>query len=149
VTSGGRADPVALPPGAHRWTEAERELAAAVLGGRTVVVNVRRGGPHRRLVPWLVEAGLVTYVGHAGPRHTWPESDFANPFLTQRSDREVMVTRYRDWLLTREPLLTRIGDGELAGRALGCWCAPQRCHADVLADLSDHPRALERRGATP
>ncbi|OLF08901.1 DUF4326 domain-containing protein [Actinophytocola xanthii] len=148
MTPGSSADPVALPPGAHRWTEAERQLAAAVLAGRTVVVNVRRGGPHRHLVPWLVEEGLLTYVGHAGPRHTWPESDFANPFLALRADRDAMVTRYRDWILTNEPLRARLRDGELTGRALGCWCAPQRCHADVLADLADHPPTLDNRGPT-
>lgn len=71
-----------LPDDALRWSAAERELAQQVLRGRTVVVNVRRGGPHRDLVPELLE---------------------------------------------------RIQSGELTGRALVCWCAPQACHADVLA----------------
>ncbi|HEX2133304.1 MAG TPA: DUF4326 domain-containing protein [Actinophytocola sp.] len=133
-------EPTALPPGAHRWTEPERVLATDVLAGRTVVVNVRKGGPHRRLVPWLVDAGLLTYVGHAGPRHAWPESDFANPFVGLRADRPEMVRRYRDWLTTRPALLNRVD--ELTGRALGCWCAPEPCHADVLAELA---RARSRR----
>lgn len=127
---------VPLPPGAQRWAAAERELAARVLAGETVVVNVRRGGPHRNLVPWLVEEGRLTYVGHAGPRHAWPESDFANPFVGLRADRAGMVARYRDWLDGREPLLARLRAGELTGRALGCWCAPHDCHADVLAGLA-------------
>ncbi len=133
---------IALPPGAERWTAAEQELAAAVLSGETVVVNVRRSGPHRRLVPWLVEAGLLTYVGHAGARHAWPESDFANPFVGLRDvDRETMVARYREWLHGRPALLRRIPE-ELAHRALGCWCAPESCHADVLAEES---RNADRR----
>jgi len=45
----------ALPPGAHTWTEDERELAEVVLGGETIVVNVRKGGPHKHFVPWLAE----------------------------------------------------------------------------------------------
>ena len=135
----------ALPPGAERWTAAERELAIAVLSGDTVVVNVRKSGPHCKplgsdpqtpgsLVPWLVEEGLLTYVGHSGNRHDWPESPFANPFVGLRDiDRVTMVSRYREWLQAHPSLLRRIPE-ELAGRALGCWCAPAGCHADVLAE---------------
>jgi hypothetical protein len=124
-----------LPDDAQRWTADERELALQVLGGRTVVVNVRRGGPHRHLVPWLVDRGMISYVGHAGSRHSWPQSDFANPFVKQaRTDREAMVCRYREWLDEQPELLARISNGELTGRALGCWCAPQLCHADILTE---------------
>jgi hypothetical protein len=124
-----------LPPQAGGWSRDERSLGYAVLDGRAVVVNVRRGGPHKHLVPWLQEAGLLSYVGHAGPRHTWPESDFANPFLRQAAvDRAGMVRRYRDWLADQPDLMRRLRAGELAGRALGCWCAPAACHADVLAE---------------
>lgn len=126
----------ALPPGAEKWSAAEQELAAAVLDGRTIVVNVRKGGPHKKLVPWLVEEGLLTYVGHAGTRHGWPKSDFANPFIGLRSDRDQMVSRYRDWVRGRESLMNRLRKGELTGRALGCWCAPEGCHAYVLAELA-------------
>ena len=136
-----------LPDEAPRWSAAERELALQVLQGETVVVNVRRSGPHRHLVPWLGSRGLLSYVGHAGPRHSWPESDFANPFVRQaRTDRAGAVRRYADWLDQQPDLLNRIRDGELTGRALGCWCAPDRCHAQVLAELasaagSDRPDA--------
>lgn len=136
-----------LPPGADRWSEAERELAAEVLAGRTVVVNVRKGGPHRRLVPWLVADGLLTYVGHAGARHSWPRSEFANPFVKLRdADREAMVRRYREWLAEQPALLRRLRAGELTGRALGCWCAPLLCHANVLAELSAPARTLDPGG---
>ena len=124
---------IALPPGAEKWTAVERELAIAVLSGETVVVNVRKAGPHRRLVPWLVAEGLLTYVGHAGPRHQWPESNFANPFVKLAgTDRATMVDRYREWLHEHPRLVRQLP--ELAGRALGCWCAPAPCHADVLTE---------------
>jgi len=129
---------VPLPPGAQEWTAAERELAIAVLSGDTVVVNVRKAGPHKRLVPWLVSEGLLTYVGHAGTRHEWPESAFANPFLKMAgTDRAGMLSRYREWLHDHPSLLSRVPK-ELAGRALGCWCAPASCHADVLAEEARH-----------
>ncbi|SFQ74212.1 protein of unknown function [Amycolatopsis arida] len=129
---------IQLPPEADRWTEEEREVARTVLAGRAAVVNVRRSGPHRRLVPWLVDADLVTYVGRAGNRHSWPQSNFANPFVKEaKVDRAAMVRHYRDWLADQPELLGRLRAGELAGRALGCWCAPEPCHADVLREYTD------------
>lgn len=120
------------PPG---LTDDERARAEALAAGHTVVVNVRRNGPHRRLVPWLVEQGRLVYVGHSGPRHSWPASDFANPFVREaRRDRNAMVAHYAEWLDAQPELLRRIAAGEFTGRALGCWCAPQPCHADVLAE---------------
>lgn len=124
-----------LPPESQRWSEEERSIGSAVLAGATVVVNVRRNGPHRHLVPWLREVGLITYVGHAGNRHSWPQSDFASPFVREATvDREGMVRRYREWLFSQPGLVRRLRGGELAGRALGCWCAPKPCHADVLVE---------------
>lgn len=123
-----------LPEEASRWTEDERARAAEVLDGRCTVVNVRKSGPHKHLVPWLVSEGLVVYVGKAGQRHSWPGSDFANPFVKEaKSDREKMVRDYEQWLDNQPELLRRLDKGELDKRALGCWCAPQPCHADVLA----------------
>jgi hypothetical protein len=127
----------ALPPGAESWTEDERELAEVVLGGETIVVNVRKGGPHQHLVPWLAEAGLLTYIGRAGRRHTWPGSDWGNPFVGLRGNRPEMVRRYREWLPGRAGLMTRLRAGELTGRALGCWCAPEPCHGDILLELAE------------
>ncbi|NIH85313.1 DUF4326 domain-containing protein [Amycolatopsis granulosa] len=115
------------------WTDEERELARRVRDGHAVLVNVRKSGPHRHLVPWLVEHDLITYIGHRGNRHSWPESDFANPFVKEaKHDREAMVRHYREYLAGQPDLLARLP--ELAGRALGCWCAPLPCHGDVLLE---------------
>ncbi|SHG92113.1 DUF4326 domain-containing protein [Streptoalloteichus hindustanus] len=123
------------------FSEDERRLAERLTAGHTVVVNVRKSGPHSRLVPWLVEHDLITYVGHAGPRHSWPDSDFASPFVKEaKADREAMVRHYRAWLQERPELVRRVRSGELRGRALGCWCAPEPCHADVLAELAERKR---------
>ncbi|HJQ46196.1 MAG TPA: DUF4326 domain-containing protein [Amycolatopsis sp.] len=117
------------------WTDEEHELAGRVEDGHAVLVNVRKSGPHRHLVPWLVERDLITYIGHRGNRHSWPESDFANPFVKEaKSDRAAMVRHYREYLEGRPDLVRRLRNGELAGRALGCWCAPQPCHGDVLLE---------------
>jgi hypothetical protein len=123
-----------LPDEADRWTEDERARAAQVLDGHATVVNVRKSGPHKHLVPWLESRGLLIYVGHSGNRHSWPQSDFASPFVKEaKADRARMVRHYQQWLDDQPELLRRLRAGELSGRALGCWCAPQPCHADVLA----------------
>lgn len=123
-----------LPDEADNWTDDERERAADLLDGQTIVVNVRKNGPHKHLVPWLDSTGLLTYVGHSGARHSWRASEFASPFVKEaKSDRQAMVRHYEQWLDEQPQLLRRIRDGELTGRALGCWCAPKQCHADVLA----------------
>jgi hypothetical protein len=119
------------------WTDDERQLADALTAGHIIVVNVRKSGLHRRLVPWLIERDLLTYVGHAGSRHEWPASPFANPFYREaKQDRQGAVVRYAAWLASQPHLLRRIADGELTGRALGCWCAPLACHGDVLAAMA-------------
>lgn len=116
-----------------KWTEAERELADRLRDGHAILVNVRKSGPHRHLVPWLVEQELITYIGHSGNRHSWPESEFANPFVREaKLDRELMVRHYREYLDGRPDLLAKIP--ELEGRALGCWCNPLPCHGDVLLE---------------
>ncbi|MBK1789009.1 DUF4326 domain-containing protein [Prauserella cavernicola] len=117
------------------WTDTEKELRDDVLAGRGAAVNVRKSGPHKHLVPWLVDNDLIVYIGHRGNRHSWPESDFANPFVKEaKIDREAMVRHYRSYLEDQPELLRRLRDGELSGRALGCWCAPAPCHADVLLE---------------
>ncbi|MCA1278880.1 DUF4326 domain-containing protein [Saccharopolyspora sp. 7B] len=126
--------PAQLPQEAAKWTDDERERASQLLDGRATVVNVRKNGPHRHLLPWLEREGLLTYVGHSGPRHSWPASDFASPFVKEaKQDRAAMVQHYEQWLDEQPELLRRLRQGEFNGRALGCWCAPEQCHADVLA----------------
>lgn len=63
-------------------------------------------------------------------------SIWGNPFVLGRSGtRQEVVDQYRKWLFTQPALLARIG--ELRDKVLGCWCAPQACHGDVLAELAD------------
>lgn len=72
-------------------------------------------------------------------------SKWGNPFSHKKGtlakyhveSREQAVEKYREWITK--------GDGahllndliELKGKILGCWCSPNLCHADVLAELSD------------
>lgn len=80
----------------------------------------------------------VVYVGRAMHRGGWrlEGSPLANPFRPGRDGtREEVIERYREHLMGR-PDLRALLPG-LRGRRLGCWCAPEPCHAYVLAEFAD------------
>ena len=52
--------------------------------------------------------------------------------------REEAVENYREWVLTQPKLLEDIKQ-ELHNKILGCWCAPLKCHAEVLAEIANSP----------
>lgn len=83
------------------------------------------------------------YVGRNSP--------YGNPFTHQKTlypgvvyvgSREEAIVAYRLWLTDdtvevvgwRKP--TREEVRRLRGKKLGCFCKPQGCHGDVLADLA-------------
>jgi Domain of unknown function (DUF4326) len=98
------------------------------------VVNLR--GRHREH-GGRVPAGVVS-IGRAMGRGGWrlPASKWANPFTIGRDgDREEVSARYREYLLLSPELVAALP--ELRGKVLGCWCKPEACHGDVLAELAD------------
>src|SRR5580704_4161358 len=106
--------------------------------GATTVVNLKghRGDP---------EFDDVVYVGRAMHRGGWhlQASPLANPFrFGPDGSREDVITRYRAYLLGRPELLALLSD--LRGRRLGCWCLPEPCHAQVIAELADAGLPNER-----
>ncbi len=63
-------------------------------------------------------------------------SKWGNPFVIGRDGtREEVIARYEAWLLEQPELVLALP--ELAGKTLGCWCAPRACHGDVLARLAN------------
>ena len=88
------------------------------------------------------DLGDAVYVGRASPRRGLAESAFANPFkIGQDGSRAEVIEKYRSWLLGRQELLLRLS--ELRGRRMACWCSPEPCHGDVLADLVDADEVLD------
>jgi Domain of unknown function (DUF4326) len=51
------------------------------------------------------------------------------------SSRQEAIEAYRFWIQKQPKLLKALG--ELKGKTLGCWCKPDGCHGDVLAELAD------------
>lgn len=108
------------------WTGDERARLDAVCRGETVVANMRRAG-HPRLWAWAQRAGLAVRIDR---RSRW-----GNPFVIGRhGDRSQVIDAYRE-RLHATPELVAAAD-RLAGKVLGCWCAPEPCHGDVLAEVA-------------
>lgn len=68
------------------------------------------------------------------------ETAWGNPFVLGRDgDREVVLAKYRRWVTeSDDPTAMWIRENvyKLHGKTLGCWCAPQLCHGDVLLELA-------------
>jgi hypothetical protein len=76
------------------------------------------------------------YIGRAVPRAGLKASAWGNPFvLGKHGTREEIMKQYRAWLLNNPELMARLP--ELKGKVLGCWCAPEACHGDILAELAN------------
>ena len=68
------------------------------------------------------------YIGRPGK--------WGNPFVIGRDGtRDEVVAKYRAWVVRQPALMAALP--ELRGKHLVCWCAPQRCHAEVLIDLAN------------
>lgn len=111
---------------ARAESESRSELDAIVAqltAGETVVMNLRTD-----LARAVESRGLLVRIDRGSP--------WGNPFLLpEDGDRPTVIAAYADHYLPHKPsLLSKIH--ELRGKALGCWCAPESCHGDVLANLA-------------
>lgn len=65
-------------------------------------------------------------------------SKWGNPFkIGTDGSREDVIRKYRTWILANTSLIKQLRS-ELRGKTLGCWCRPNACHGDVLAELADN-----------
>jgi Domain of unknown function (DUF4326) len=80
------------------------------------------------------------YIGRA-TRNGWRKSKWANPFRLARNagqeQRDEVIAMYRLWVQRQPALMTTVP--ELRGKDLVCWCAPEKCHGDVLLELANRP----------
>lgn len=71
----------------------------------------------------------AAYVGRPGP--------FGNPFIVGRDgSRDEVIRKYENWFLGKIAYDSKFAQQvrELYGvPALVCWCAPEPCHAEVIA----------------
>ncbi len=60
-------------------------------------------------------------------------SKWGNPFIIPRDgNRNQVCLKYRDYLLSNQELLDSLPELVADGRDLGCYCAPQLCHGNIL-----------------
>ena len=82
--------------------------------------------PHPKVVH-CKRAPYDVYIGRPGP--------WGNPYpLSAGVSREECLEQYRAYL-ERNPQIARAAIHELAGKVLGCWCAPKLCHGEVLMEI--------------
>lgn len=113
------------------------------------VVNVRVKHirpKYDNLKEWMSDSDNV-YIGRRGvvfidgARYPPIASPYANPFKASSTmSLDQSIYNYEVWL--REQIRSRkISAGQLAslsGKGLGCWCAPNRCHGDILRMYVDY-----------
>ena len=79
------------------------------------------------------------YVVHKNEPHdvyVGRPSMWGNPFkIGKDGSRSDVIRKYVMWLRDRPELLARVP--ELSNKVLGCHCAPNRCHGEVLSLLAN------------
>lgn len=92
----------------------------------TVILNAKLCG---------TSAENAVYVGRP--------SKWGNPFTIGRDgNRTEVIAKYEEWIVEQPELMAAIRT--LRGKNLICWCAPQRCHAEILMRIANRP--LTRNG---
>lgn len=100
---------------------------------KTLVVNLRHSNA------WTRYVGRPMY-GNKDPRIA-AGSALGNPF---KGEREEAVRRFEAYFLDRlkKDEEFKAATLKLRGETLACWCAPQACHANVIASYLN---ALEEK----
>ena len=71
----------------------------------------------------------AVYVGRGTP--------FGNPYIIGKDgDRDEVCEKYERYLRSHSNLIDKARE-ELKGKDLVCFCAPKRCHADTLLEVSN------------
>lgn len=83
-----------------------------------------------------VIGGAKTHLYRENDIYIGRPSIYGNPFrIGWDGTREEVVQLYREWIKGRPDLLDTLR--HLKGCRLVCYCKPQPCHGDVLAELID------------
>ena len=107
-------------------TTRDQQLIEALKRGETVVINQK------------VDLAAMKYAEEQGKYVRCDRfSDFGNPFeMDKDGDRDEVCDNYEQHYLPFKPSIHK-QLVKLKGKALGCWCAPLRCHCDTLKAIID------------
>jgi Domain of unknown function (DUF4326) len=128
----------------EEWSEDELARRERVEAGLTVVANLR-GTADQCLLDWAKANSLLVRIDR---RWNWDDPskrpddrdrplNWGNPFeMPADGDRDTVCDHYILHHLPYKPsLLSEIHT--LKGKVLACWCYPERCHGDYLAELAN------------
>lgn len=75
----------------------------------------------------------AVYIGRGSP--------FGNPFVIGKDgDRDEVCDKYESMLLNNPQFIAQV-KAELKGKDLVCFCAPKRCHGDILLRVANETAA--------
>jgi hypothetical protein len=96
----------------------------------TTTVNLKGRKP-QALLPGEI------YIGRVQKQGGWDltESIWHNPYSVKTYGRDECLELYRNMLTHNPELMAKIS--ELKGKVLACWCSPEPCHGDILAELAN------------
>jgi len=82
-----------------------------------------------------IKDGYDVYLGRAGKGH---DGYFGNPFVIgEHGSRTDVIEKFKEYfyrrIATDEEFKRRVL--ELKGKRLGCFCAPQKCHGDIIVEF--------------
>ena len=107
-------------------TTRDKELIEALKRGETIVVNQKTD---LAAIKYAEQNNLYVRCDRF--------SDFGNPFeMDKDGDRNEVCDNYANHYLPFKPSIHKQLKS-LKGKALGCWCAPLRCHCDTLKNIID------------
>ena len=104
----------------------------------TIVVNVKKAELNKRGIKtfedWKSKPNTV-YIGRNMSLYIKEAigSKWGNPFNVKKYGREQCLVEYEKYIRQKPELFNNLE--ELRGKELGCWCAPEGCHGDVLIKL--------------
>ena len=85
----------------------------------------------KKMVTRVVHCKKESYDVYIGRPGKW-----GNPFTIEADgNREEVIQKYIDWLMNQPNLLNDVH--ELKDKILGCWCSPNACHGDILAEIAN------------
>lgn len=108
------------------WTEEERARRRECEDDNLAITANQK--TDERLLRWAQFEGRLAKIDRA--------TDWGNPFeLGKDGDRDYCCDCYARYLTMKKSLVKRLP--ELKGKVLACWCYPERCHGDHLAELAN------------
>jgi ParB-like chromosome segregation protein Spo0J len=113
------------PPEELKWPEDQLKRRRVVEAGGAVVANMHSGSDEF-LLRWARSTNRFIRIDRS--------SQFGNPYeMPGDGDRDKVCESFSLYFQRKFSLHSQVKD--LAGKVLGCWCYPQRCHGNHFISL--------------